>query len=71
MNSKISKLVYEIELREGEVFTLPKDISDIVGPGQWTVSIRPSEQAPTRSHEAFLNSYSAEDEGLYDDYSAR
>jgi hypothetical protein len=71
MNSKLSELVYEIELREGEVFSLPKDASDIVGPGQWTVSIRPTEQSAIRSHKAFLNSYSADDEGLYDDYSAR
>jgi hypothetical protein len=71
MDNKVLEIVYEIELREGEVLSLPQNAKEIIGPGQWTVSIRPSDQPPMRSHEAFLNSYSAEDDGLYDDYSAR
>lgn len=74
MQSKLTEITYEIELQPGEVLSLPKDAAEILGPGNWLISIRPADQAsyngPLRDHTAFLNSYASEDEGLYDDYSA-
>jgi hypothetical protein len=63
-----SPLTFEIELKEGEKLHLPDALVASVGPGRWLVSIQPYE---IRNHQAFLNSYSPEDEGLYDAYSRR
>jgi hypothetical protein len=66
------ELNYDIELKPAEVVSLPKDASQIVGPGHWLISIRPAGAEPytplVRDHSAFLNSYALEDEGLYDAY---
>jgi hypothetical protein len=74
MQSKLTEITYEVELRAGEALTLTKEAAEIVGPGNWRISIRPAEHAaanqPVRDHTAFLNSYAPEDEGLYDDCSA-
>lgn len=74
MQSKVTELTYDVELQPGEAFCLPEDAAQFLGPGHWVVSIRPAGQEygenQTRDHAAFLNSYAAEDEGLYDDYSA-
>jgi hypothetical protein len=69
MQSKLAEITYDIELKPGEHLSLPEDLSQIVGPGHWLVSIRPA-NGSVRNHSAFLNSYAPEDEGLYDDYSA-
>jgi hypothetical protein len=37
-----------------------------IGEGKWLITLQPN--LTTRSHNSFLNSYSPEDEGLYDDY---
>jgi hypothetical protein len=74
MQCKFTEITCDIKLQAGETFSLPREISEIVSPGHWLVSIRPAEpnshRESTRDHAAFLNSYSAGDEGLYDDYSA-
>jgi predicted DNA-binding antitoxin AbrB/MazE fold protein len=36
-----------------------------------TATDKGSEEGQIRDHSAFMNSYAPEDEGLYDDYSAR
>ena len=73
MKSQPLSLTYEIELQPGETLTLPPEIATSIGAGSWIITIQPasgpaSETMPTRSHNAFLRSYAAEDEGLYDDY---
>jgi hypothetical protein len=74
MDSGFTEITYDVHLQPGEKLALPDEAVEIVGPGHWLVSIRPADGAspsvPTRNHAAFLNSYSREDEGLYDDCSA-
>jgi len=73
METKLTELVYDVQLQPGELLSLPKDAAAIVGPGHWLVSIRPANgvgEGQIRDHAAFLNSFVPEDEGLYDDYSA-
>ena len=73
MKEQISHLAYEIELQPGEKLTLPTKLVESVGAGRWIVTVAPAGQVEPliRSHGAFLNGYAPEDEGLYDDYSAR
>lgn len=72
MQSKLTEITYDVELRPGETLSLPKDIAEILGPGHWLVTIKPAHSSDSiRDHSAFLNSYVQEDEGLYDDDSAR
>lgn len=73
MESKINEIVYDVTLEPGEVLSIPPNVGKIIGPGHWLVCIKPAEESfseHVRDHAAFLNSYSVEDEGLYDDYSA-
>jgi hypothetical protein len=70
MQSKVTEIIYDVILQPGEELTLPQEAAGILGPGHWTVSIRPASEDTPRNHAAFLNSYTSEDEGLYDDYSA-
>jgi hypothetical protein len=74
MQSKVTEITYDVTLQPGEALSLPQDAAQILGPGHWLVSIRPADlaspQDSIRSHAAFLNGYSPEDDGLYDDYSA-
>jgi len=67
MESNLSQITYDIELQPGESLCLPLDVSKIVGPGHWQITIKPA-QEEIRVHSAFLNGYAPEDEGLYDDY---
>lgn len=63
-------LTYEIELQPGEKLSLPPALIESVGPGRWVVTVQPAEKIETahvRRHDAFLNGYAPEDEGLYDD----
>ena len=70
MKSQLLSLTYEIELQPGEPFTLPPDWVTALGAGRWKITIEPASPTdttyPIRDHGAFLNSYAAEDEGLYD-----
>jgi hypothetical protein len=70
MQSKLTEVTFDIDLQPGEVLSLPEGMQEIVGPGHWVVSIKPSDGGAVRDHSAFLNSYGPKDEGLYDDYSA-
>jgi hypothetical protein len=73
MQTKVTEITYDVELRPGEALTLPADAAAIIGPGRWRVSITSGENGlnkeSVRDHSAFLNSYVPEDEGLYDDCS--
>ena len=75
MKDSLVKLTYEIELEPGEKLTLPQALADNIGPGRWLITVRPLRTplsaSRTRAHNAFLSSYAAEDEGLYDDNPAR
>jgi hypothetical protein len=69
MRNNRGTLSVKIELRPGEKLTLPDEFVQQIGPGSWVITIQPTdgEQAPMiRDHQAFLNGYSPEDEGLYD-----
>jgi D-lyxose ketol-isomerase len=72
MRSQPVKLTYEIDLQPGELLALPPELTASIGAGRWQVTIQPVSPSPvppsTRNHDAFLNSYAPEDEGLYDDY---
>jgi transcriptional regulator with XRE-family HTH domain len=69
------QLTCEVEVKPGETFRLPAALAERVGPGHWLVTITPLPATemgdPGRDHAAFLNSYLAEDQGLYDDDPAR
>jgi hypothetical protein len=74
MKGNLVNLSYEIELQPGERLALPEGLVANVGPGRWLLTVQPMLPAPSvrcRSHQAFLNSYAPEDEGLYDDYPSR
>ena len=70
MKNQLLKLAFEIELQDGEKFTIPSSIIEGIGKGKWLITIQPKSETETgdRTHDAFLKSYSSEDEGLYDDY---
>jgi|CXWJ01.1.fsa_nt_gi hypothetical protein len=75
MKANLLNLTYEVELKPGEKLTLPDSLVVGVGEGRWLITIQPvaGDDSPyliperIRDHSAFLNSYVAEDEGLYDD----
>ncbi len=72
MKTNVVSLTYEIELQPGEELALPEALRTSLGAGRWIITIQPftpeEQSTPIRNHGAFLNSYSSEDEGLYDDY---
>lgn len=72
MQSELPEFIYDIQLKPGEPLALPKEASEIVGPGNWQVTIRRSDSSASpksvRMHDAFMNSFAPEDDGLYDDY---
>ena len=73
MNTQVVSLSCEVELLSGETLTLPEEITNRIGVGRWLISIAPAPippMEPVRTHDAFLNGYAPEDEGLYDDYLA-
>nr|WP_258040679.1 hypothetical protein [Pseudanabaena sp. BC1403] len=47
---------------------MPSSIIEEIGKGKWLITIQPKSETGDRAHDAFLKSYSPEDEGLYDDY---
>jgi hypothetical protein len=74
MNTQLNEIVYAITLKPGEPLSLPEGAANILGPGDWLVSIRPAGEPmgdSQRDHSAFLASYAPEDDGLYDDFQAR
>lgn len=68
MKSELVQLTVSIELRPGERLTLPPEFIEGIGPGRWLITLQPvTNNGAVRDHRAFLNSYSPQDEGLYDD----
>ena len=71
MSTNGEPLSCQVELQPGERLQLPQSLVDRIGPGHWLVTVQPADDAtadPIRNHSAFLGSYDAGDEGLYDDY---
>jgi hypothetical protein len=68
MKSQLLQLAFEIELQDGEKLTIPSYIMEGIGKGKWIITIQPKSETGDRAHDAFLKSYSPEDEGLYDEY---
>jgi hypothetical protein len=68
MKSELVKLTFTVEIEEGEKLIIPDRISQDIGKGKWLITIQPNSRTSIRTHDAFLNSYDPEDEGLYDDY---
>lgn len=73
MKSSVNNLTYEIDLQPGETLTLPESLVAQIGAGSWIITIQPKPKLKEeiRAHQAFLNGYAPEDEGLYDDYPSR
>ena len=75
MQTTLVNLTYEVEVKKGEKFSLPKNAVKQIKPGKWLISIAPATKPVDlqviRGHGAFLNGYAEEDEGLYDDYPTR
>jgi hypothetical protein len=71
MKTNLLNMTYEVELKPGEKLVLPDSLLLGVGEGRWLITIQPiavdDDAYSIRNHSAFLNSYVAEDEGLYDD----
>ncbi|HEX5446893.1 MAG TPA: hypothetical protein VFW87_23960 [Pirellulales bacterium] len=71
METRSVEITCTIDVKPGEKLSLPASLIDGVGPGRWCVSVRRcdvrNEDRPARCHDAFLNSYAPQDEGLYDD----
>ena len=73
MNVELIKLIYELQLQPGEKLNLPESILENVTAGHWVITIQQKAESAKyiRTHDAFLNGYAPEDEGLYDDYPSR
>lgn len=67
MKSNVVSLTYQIELQPGEELTLPESLVKSLGAGRWLITVRPLPPPSVHEHNAFLDSYAPEDEGLYDD----
>lgn len=70
MKDQVVELSYTVELEAGEKLTLPPALVESIGPGRWLLTVRAwpgSGTLAVRRHDAFLNGYAPEDEGLYDD----
>jgi hypothetical protein len=65
MKHELTELSFAVELEPGEKLTLPTEVVESVGAGRWILTIRPAQAV--RRHDAFLNGYAPEDEGLYED----
>ena len=66
MKSELVKLAFTVEIEEGEKLIIPDSISQDIGKGKWLITIQPNSTESIRTHNAFLNSYSLEEERLYD-----
>lgn len=75
MKANLLNLTYEVELKAGKRLVLPESLIVGIGEGRWVVTIQPvasvAEPYLIRDHSAFLNSYVADDDGLYDDDASR
>ena len=73
LSQSMERIRFNIELARGEKLILPSALIDSIGEGRWTITIQPADDTAvtTRDHSAFLDSYSPDDEGLYDDCQRR
>jgi hypothetical protein len=73
MTESLKSLSCEIELLPGEKLVLPPKLAESFGAGRWLITVQPAHETeqPIRNHSAFLNGYTVEDEGLYDDDAGR
>ncbi|AVH66814.1 hypothetical protein [Nostoc sp. 'Peltigera membranacea cyanobiont' N6] len=73
MQNELTTLTYEIELKPGEKLNIPESILENITTGHWVITIqqKAEETKKALSHDAFLNGYAPEDEGLYDNYPSR
>lgn len=71
MKNQLIQMTFEVDLETGEKLELPKKLLESLGAGKWLITIQPKYAQPIKNHAAFLHSYAAEDEGLYDDYPSR
>jgi hypothetical protein len=73
MENQLITLTYEIELQPGEKLNLPESLLESVGTVNWVITIQKKAKlsVDTPRHNAFLQGYAPEDEGLYDDYPSR
>ncbi|HEX8396955.1 MAG TPA: hypothetical protein VF644_05990 [Pyrinomonadaceae bacterium] len=71
MKSQLVQMMFEVYLENGEKLKLPEQLVENLGAGKWLITIQPKASESIRTHDAFLNGYSEEDEGLYDDYPSR
>lgn len=71
MEKEQIELACTVDVGPGERLTIPDSLIAVVGPGRWTVIVRPCDAAAeyqgVRRHDAFLSGYASADEGLYDD----
>ncbi|MCC5639052.1 hypothetical protein LC593_25115 [Nostoc sp. CHAB 5844] len=67
MEQQLITLTYEIELEPGEKLHLPESLLESIGARSWVITIQKKAKLPvdTRYHDAFLQGYAPEDEGLY------
>jgi hypothetical protein len=61
--SEIIDLADRDVLKSLPLRTVEQDVLDLID----SIAIEPNLQGSIRTHDAFLNSYSSEDDGLYDD----
>ena len=74
MKTYTRTLRFEVELSPDETLEIPAELAACVRGGSWVVTVEPlrtPESELFRYHSSFPASYSAEDEGLYDDVPAR
>lgn len=64
------RITCEIDVEENSLLQLQGTALETLAPGHWLITAQRIERRPSsvRDHSAFLNSYCAEDEGLYDDF---
>ena len=72
MTAAQNHFVCEVELQPGETLSLPPALLGQLSAGRWIITVEPADDRETvRNHDAFLNGYDADDEGMYDDHSSR
>jgi hypothetical protein len=72
MKNSLLTMTFEVEIEPGERFTVPPGLAESLTSGRWIITVQPAhsengDHGRLRGHDAFLNAYTAADEGLYDD----
>ncbi|MEX0783798.1 MAG: hypothetical protein WD557_14235 [Dehalococcoidia bacterium] len=59
---------YRIQVAESDRQQLPEPLREVLGEGDWLVTVEPADDGTLlRDHSSLLSGYAPEDEGLYDD----